>query len=315
MNRISELRKKLGLTQTRLGEEIGVSQQTISKYEKVDENISGDMLLALSKFFKVPVDYILRKDEEEQQREQDNKREIMELYRDMDQYNRDTWIIIGKRLLGGQLHKYNEDSMGIKQCVLLVHSISGVYGLNFVQNYPEKVKGFIAVDNTVYDEELAEAMEVEKKYMLQGIDEFQKIKNSFSSLEEFQTALKADPEKYGAALPQVSGYTYTETDREEYIQAYSLSSNDTIRNEVNGMDQSLLSIKNKKFPSALPVLTMISSENVQNVPAWETAHRNQLDLESGNHQLYIVNGGHYIWYTNLTQVVQLINEWRMENHF
>ena len=103
--------QKLGLTQTRLGEEIGVSQQTISKYEKVDENISGDMLLALSKFFKVPVDYILRKDEEEQQREQDNKREIMELYRDMDQYNRDTWIIIGKRLLGGQLHKYNEDSI------------------------------------------------------------------------------------------------------------------------------------------------------------------------------------------------------------
>lgn len=89
------------------------------------------------------------------------------------------------------------DTMGIEQCVLLVHSISGVYGLNFVQNYPEKVKGFIAVDNTVYDEELAEAMEMEKKYMLQGIDEFQKIKNSFSSLEEFQTALKTDPDKYG----------------------------------------------------------------------------------------------------------------------
>ena len=104
MNRISELRKKLGLTQTRLGEEIGVSQQTISKYEKVDENISGDMLLALSKFFKVPVDYILRKDEEEQQREAGIiKEKIMELYRDMDQYNRDTWIIIGKRLLGGQV--------------------------------------------------------------------------------------------------------------------------------------------------------------------------------------------------------------------
>lgn len=102
---------------------------------------------------------------------------------------------------------------------------------------------------------------------------------------------------------------------EEAQGIYSLSSNDTIRNEVNGMDQSLLSIKNKKFPSALPVLTMISSENVQNVPAWETAHRNQLDLESGNHQLYIVNGGHYIWYTNLTQVVQLIDEWRIENHF
>lgn len=126
MNRISELRKKLGLTQTRLGEEIGVSQQTISKYEKVDENISGDMLLALSKFFKVPVDYILRKDEEEQQREQDNKREIMELYRDMDQYNRDTWIIIGKRLLGGQLHKYNEDSIVEKRLKELFNKISAI---------------------------------------------------------------------------------------------------------------------------------------------------------------------------------------------
>lgn len=64
MNRIAELRKKLGLTQTRLGEEIGVSQQTISKYENGDENIPGDMLLALSKFFRVPIDYILRKEEE-----------------------------------------------------------------------------------------------------------------------------------------------------------------------------------------------------------------------------------------------------------
>lgn len=109
MNRIAELRKKLGITQTRLGEELGVSQQTISKYENVDENISGDMLLALSNFFKVPVDYILRQNKEEQQRELDAKKEIMDLYREMDQYNRDTWIIIGKRLLGGQLHKYNEN--------------------------------------------------------------------------------------------------------------------------------------------------------------------------------------------------------------
>ena len=120
----------------------------------------------------------------------------------------------------------------------------------------------------------------------------------------------------GLAANAQNESTYDSAGRRSVQHAIqTVSSNDTIRNEVNGMDQSLLSIKNKKFPSALPVLTMISSENVQNVPAWETAHRNQLDLESGNHQLYIVNGGHYIWYTNLTQVVQLIDEWRIENHF
>ena len=30
----------------------------------------------------------------------------MELYRNLDQYNRDTWIILGKRLLGGQIEDY-----------------------------------------------------------------------------------------------------------------------------------------------------------------------------------------------------------------
>lgn len=109
MNRIAELRKKLGLTQMRLGEEIGVSQQTISKYENADENISGDMLIVLSEFFKVPVDYILKKDEQVENREQNDRNEIMELYKNMDQYNRDTWIIVGKRLLGGQLHRFNEN--------------------------------------------------------------------------------------------------------------------------------------------------------------------------------------------------------------
>ena len=35
----------------------------------------------------------------------------MEKYRDINQYNRNTWIIIGKHVLGGQLQKYNEDSI------------------------------------------------------------------------------------------------------------------------------------------------------------------------------------------------------------
>lgn len=72
----------------------------------------------------------------------------------------------------------------------MTHSISGVYGLEFTQTYPEKVKGFIAIDNTVYDKELADAMAMEKEYMLKGIDEFQKLRKSFSSIEEFQLELE-----------------------------------------------------------------------------------------------------------------------------
>ena len=35
VNRIAELRKKLGLTQTRLGEEIGVSQQNFLEFQLI----------------------------------------------------------------------------------------------------------------------------------------------------------------------------------------------------------------------------------------------------------------------------------------
>lgn len=44
------------------------------------------------------------------------------------------------------------DVLDIDTCALLVHSISGIYGLNFVYTYPEKVDAFIAIGNTAYDE-------------------------------------------------------------------------------------------------------------------------------------------------------------------
>lgn len=198
------------------------------------------------------------------------------------------------------------ETLGIDRCTLLVHSISGVYGLNFLYSYPEKVKAFIAIDNTVYDEELSEAMEMEQEYMLQAAQEFDELRNTFDSVEEFEAAIAADPSQYGAELPEIVGYTYTESDREEYYRAYARSSNQTIQNEIQNMENSLGKIKGKKFPSALPVLTLLSSDNVDAMPVWKTAHEEQLDLGSAKHKLYIVEGSHYIWYTNLDRLKQII---------
>ena len=100
VNRIAELRKKIGLSQSALGEILGVSQQTISKYEK------SDILAKMSRVFKVSIEYILRNELNE--KEEDVKSEIMRLYRSLDRYNRETWVILGKRLLGGQIQDYTE---------------------------------------------------------------------------------------------------------------------------------------------------------------------------------------------------------------
>ena len=200
--------------------------------------------------------------------------------------------------------------LGIDTCTLLVHSISGVYGLNFVYAYPKKVNAFIAIDNTVYDEALSEALVMEQEYMLQAAEEFDQLRNTFDSIEKFEAAIASDPQKYGAELPDVIGYTYSESDVEEYYEAYANSSNQTIQNEILNMDENLESIKEVRFPNVLPVLTLISSENVQALPAWETAHQDQLDFNSGNHELHIIVGNHYVWYTNINGVVQAILEWK-----
>ena len=199
--------------------------------------------------------------------------------------------------------------LDIDTCTLLVHSVSGIYGLKFLYSYPEKVNAFIAIDNTVYDDELSEVLIMEQEYMLQAAEEFDELRNTFSSTEEFETAIAADPDQYGAELPDVVGYAYSESDMEEYYEAYTDSSNRTIQNEILNMDENLESIKGVKFPSVLPVLTLISSENVQAMPAWKTAHQDQLDFNSGNHELHIIEGNHYIWYTNINGVVQSILKW------
>ena len=132
--------------------------------------------------------------------------------------------------------------LGIDTCTLLVHSISGVYGLNFVYAYPEKVNAFIAIDNTVYDEGLSETLAMEQEYMLQAAEEFDQLRNTFDSIEEFEAAIASDPQKYGAELPDVIGYIYSESDVEEYYEAYANSSNQTIQNEILNMDENLESI-------------------------------------------------------------------------
>ncbi len=59
--RIFELRKEKKLVQEKLGEYIGVSKQTISKYEKGTKIPSRENVEKLADFFGVPVDYLLGK--------------------------------------------------------------------------------------------------------------------------------------------------------------------------------------------------------------------------------------------------------------
>ena len=198
------------------------------------------------------------------------------------------------------------ESLRIDSCILLAHSISGIYGMEFVHSFSNKVRGFIAIDNTVYDEAFAEGITAEQQYMCRAMQELDSVRKALGGTEAFRQAVCAQPEKYGAVLPNVTGYTYSPDDQEEYWTAFSRSSNPTIQDEIQHMGQALQAIKGRKFPGMLPVLVLISSDNTRMIPFWRTAHEQQLDLSSGRHELQVLEGGHYLWYSNLTQVAEQI---------
>lgn len=57
--RITELRKEQGYTQKYLAEYLKIDRSNYSKYELGKLEIGVDMLIALSKLYKVTTDYIL----------------------------------------------------------------------------------------------------------------------------------------------------------------------------------------------------------------------------------------------------------------
>lgn len=64
MKKISDLRKENGgLTQSELARELGVTQATISRWEKDQLSISGENIIRLALFFNASADDLLGMDE------------------------------------------------------------------------------------------------------------------------------------------------------------------------------------------------------------------------------------------------------------
>jgi len=59
MNRIRELRKQMNMTQKELAKHLQIADSTLSYWEMGKYEPDNEALMKLSRFFKVPIDYIL----------------------------------------------------------------------------------------------------------------------------------------------------------------------------------------------------------------------------------------------------------------
>ena len=61
-DKLYTLRKKSGLSQEQLAEQLNVSRQAISKWESGTSSPESDKLIAISRYFNVSLDYLLKED-------------------------------------------------------------------------------------------------------------------------------------------------------------------------------------------------------------------------------------------------------------
>jgi transcriptional regulator with XRE-family HTH domain len=62
-NRLQKLRKEKGYSQEQLAEELGISRQAVSKWERAESSPDTDNLICLAKLYNVSLDYLLSTDD------------------------------------------------------------------------------------------------------------------------------------------------------------------------------------------------------------------------------------------------------------
>ena len=76
--KIYSLRKKSGLSQEQLASELNVSRQAISKWEAGSSVPESEKLIALSEYFQVSVDYLIKDEERKENPEQEQPDTVQE---------------------------------------------------------------------------------------------------------------------------------------------------------------------------------------------------------------------------------------------
>lgn len=102
-SRIKQLRENRGLIQEILASELGITQQTLSKYERDVMCIKVDVLKKIAEYFNVTTDYLLgvsevKRDLQGQMRVNktlDAYYDLVEIYKGLDKYDQEmVWSLI-----------------------------------------------------------------------------------------------------------------------------------------------------------------------------------------------------------------------------
>ena len=191
--------------------------------------------------------------------------------------------------------------------ILAAHSLSGVYALDYIQEYPDEVEALVGIDPSVPNQ-------VDYESGMPIAEWLYYPSRAFDIVGISRMELKEDPMLQEMA--DSGSYSTEALDRIKAVKAKRSASMALIR-ENNTISDNLNALKGIKYPDSLPVLTFLADDTIQQSDemfaekgydiTWEKLHED-LITNSSIQKIEILTGTHYLHWTNSEKMASEITE-------
>ncbi|MNI54882.1 Alpha/beta hydrolase family protein [compost metagenome] len=188
----------------------------------------------------------------------------------------------------GEIHEALQ-SLQINRYILMAHSISGIYSLGYVNQYPDEVSAFIGLDSSVpsLSEQKIEPSDIVPVKWFRNL-----------GFARIQLKLSADP---------YEGLPYDEQTKEQLnILIRKNMYNTTQLNEAVSMYSNFKAAEQLSFPSGLPVLLFVQA-NHPVTDQWVPEHEKQIE-KSEHGEIVLLDADHYLYRTDAIEISEKVRD-------
>ncbi|GAB6991773.1 alpha/beta hydrolase [Paenibacillus pini] len=182
--------------------------------------------------------------------------------------------------------------LNINQYMLMGHSIAGIYGVDYVNTYPNEVTAFVGIDSSVATQP---GMDVKLPTTMFGF-----LKKS--GLQRLVVKFGGDP---------YAGLPFDEHTVEQMKMLSNKNSNSsTMLNEMDHISSNFKGAQGLTFPKDLPLLLLIQANN-EDVKGWIPLHEGQIK-DSAHGKVITVDGSHYLHHTKFKEIARDVRAFMKE---
>lgn len=178
----------------------------------------------------------------------------------------------------------------IDRYTLMGHSIFGIYGLQYINDYPDEVTAFVGIDTSVSTQP--------------GADDAISVKSlDFLNKSGLYRLLKSvGPDPY-------AGLNFDpHTVEQMKLIANKMENNATMLNEMQYSASNFKDAQQLFFPADLPLLLFVQADN-QEVEGWIELHEEQIK-QSNSGEMVTMEGTHYLHHTKSKEIAEKVRAFK-----